>query len=58
MQRGGVGDTDDQPVVREKPGHRLSPGLGARRVEQVETRALKLGAGRCDSLSVLDLELD
>ena len=32
VQQGGVGDTDDQAIVREKPGHRLPPRLGARLV--------------------------
>ena len=54
----GVGDTDDQAVPGEEPGHRLSPRLGARRVEQFVARALKLAASRGDGFCVLDLELD
>ncbi|AQY20173.1 hypothetical protein T261_00194 [Streptomyces lydicus] len=58
MKRGGVGDADDQAIVREKPGHRLAPRLGTGWVQQVEARALKLAASRCDSVCVRDLELD
>ena len=58
MKRGGVGDADDQAIVRQKPGHRLSPRLGTGWVQQVEARPLKLAAGRGDGVCVLDLELD
>ena len=33
VKRGGVGDADDQAILSEKPGHRLSPRLGAGRVQ-------------------------
>ena len=58
VKRGGVGDADDQAVLSEKPGHRLSLRLGPRWVQQLEARVLKLAASRCDSFCVLDLELD
>src|SRR5262249_27339762 len=48
VQRGSVGDADDQPIVGEKPGHRLSPRLGAGWMPQLKTCALKLGARRGD----------
>src|SRR5947209_1089260 len=58
MQRGSVGDTDDQAVLREKPAHCLPPWLCAGRVQQLEARALELVACRCDSFCVRHLELD
>jgi glucose 1-dehydrogenase len=33
VKRGGVGEADDQAILGEKPGHRLSPRLGAGRVQ-------------------------
>src|SRR6266566_9519420 len=58
VERGNVGDADDQAILGEKPGHRLSPRLCAGRVQQLEARALKLTARRFDGFGVLHLELD
>jgi hypothetical protein len=33
VQRGSIRDADDQAVLREKPGHRLTPRLSAGRVQ-------------------------
>ena len=58
MEHGRVGDADDQAILGEKPGHRLSPRLGAGRVQQFEARALKLVTRRRDGIRVRHLELD
>ena len=58
MQHGCVGDADDQAILGEKPGHRLSPRLGAGRVQQLKARALKLTARPGDRLRVLYFKLD
>lgn len=57
MKRGSVGDADDQAILREKPGDRLSPWLCVGRVQWLKPRALKLVACRCDSFRVLRFEL-
>jgi Glyoxalase-like domain len=58
VQWWSIGDADDQAIFGEKPGHGLSPRLGAGRVQQLIARALKLAASRRDSFRVLHLELD
>src|SRR5215471_13239684 len=58
VQHGSVGDADDQAILREEPGHRLPPRLGAGRMQHLETRALKLAASRCDSICIRHLKLD
>ena len=58
LQRGSVGDADDQAILGEKPGHRLSPRLCARWVQQLKARALKLTARPGDRLRVLYFKLD
>jgi len=58
VQRGSVGDADDQAILGEKPGHRLSPRLCARWVQQLKARALKLTARPGDRLRVLYFKLD
>jgi hypothetical protein len=58
MQRGSVGDADDQAVVGQQPGHRLSPRLCAGWVQELKSRALKLATCRCDCFLVRHLELD
>ena len=58
MKRGRVRDAGDPTILGEKPGHRLSPGLCAGRVQQLKARALKLAACRGDSFRVVHLELD
>lgn len=51
MKRRDVGDADDQAIVSEKPGHRLSPRLGACRVQQLKVCAHKLAARRSSGRS-------
>ena len=58
MERRGIGDADDQAILGEKPGHRLSPRFGAGRVQELIARAPKLAARRRHGFGVLDLELD
>lgn len=35
MDRGSIGDADDQAVFGENPGHRLAPRLGASRMQEL-----------------------
>ena len=58
VQRGRVRDSDDRPLRRLQPRHRLAPRLLARRVQQIVARVLQL-LRRCGHRRrVGDVELD
>jgi len=58
MHRGRVREADDRTLARLKPSDGLSPGLGARVVEQREALLLQLVRHDLHGVSIRDLELD